>query len=751
MGVPPRLRSLALACTLLASSLVAGPSLAASTAEPPVAAAPVASPEGAPAYGESTEVRVVEVPVQVTRNGEPVRGLTAADFEVTSGKQRQRIISLEVVDVQELAAATPAAEHKSVAALPVAGRRHFLFLFDLSYSDPRSLARAQQAALDVATRGLQDGDLGAVATFSPAKGARLLLGFTSDRKQVELALSTLGSTELVERRPDYAGLLLGMARDNVSRREAMGPRPVDRLRGGGEDGEDPPPRLSEVLARKMLDEALLETSMQERDLASAERDRVQRFTTSLGELADLMTQVQGRKHVIFLSRGFDSSLLIGQLQVEGRSIESADEELKEITRTESDRRWGNSRLQRALRESLDRMRRADCVIHSIDISGAEVEGRAIAGEVRDVASGAPISGRGSDSLFVMAEETGGTLHRNFNDLAAAMGKVLTETSVTYVLTIEPTGAPGKDGYVPLRVTVPGAKGAAVRHRLGYFATPPPAVKGALEERLRIASQVLEGRAGGQLAATLLALPAPWGGPGGQALITVDGASLLAEHSGDAVSAEVTLYAFDSHGAVRDHSRQLVGMDLRTVGDRLRRNGLRLLATLDLAPGRYDLRVLVRNTVTGRYGVAIGELVVPASPRAAGVSASFVEPPPADWLLVRETVAEGAPAPTYPFTVGEKVFAPAPARLHPGQGAIVWVEAWPAAAAESLGATVKRADGTTVAPATLQLQEREAASAGERLLASVAPPSLPPGSYLLELRVAGAEGGAATTSLPFVVE
>ncbi len=33
-------------------------------------------------FTESTEVVVVEVPVQVVRDGQPVRGLTAADFEV---------------------------------------------------------------------------------------------------------------------------------------------------------------------------------------------------------------------------------------------------------------------------------------------------------------------------------------------------------------------------------------------------------------------------------------------------------------------------------------------------------------------------------------------------------------------------------------------------------------------------------------------------------------------------------------------
>jgi VWFA-related protein len=731
---------------LLAATLVTSGSGAAQPPAPPAAGGtpPAAS------FGETAEVRVVEIPVQVTRDGEPVRGLTASDFAVVAGKQPQTVIGFDVVDVQTLRAAPGEAPAKSVASLPAAGRRHFLFLFDLSYSDPQSLVRAQKGALEIARNGLQLGDLAAVSVYSPTKGARLLLGFTSDRAQVELALATLGSTELIERRPDYGGLLLGQARDNMAVKSINADKRV-LARLGGADGEGAEINPAADIAKILLDAELLAESMRERDFDSAERDRAQRFTTSLAQLGDLMAQVQGRKHVIFLSRGFDSSLLVGQHEPQGRAIESADEELREITRVDSDNRWGNARLQRALRESLEHMKWADCAIHSIDISGAETQGRAIAGELRDVAASSPtVVGRGNDALFVMAKETGGTFHRNYNDLAAAMNQVLEATGVTYLLTIQPTGVSApKDGYVPLRVTVPGARGATVSHRLGYFARPPAAVESAVAERMQIASRLVEGRAGGELRARLLALPAPWGGSGGQALITVDGPSLLAAHEGDALSAEITLYAFDAAGAIRDHARQLVGLDLRAVGERLKRHGLRLLAGLDLPPGEYDVRALVRNTVTGRWSITTAHLAVPAA-SASAIAASFVEPAPGDWLLARESTEGGGKPPDYPFTIGDRILAPSLPRLHAGEGAMVWVETRAVADAGALAATVTRIDGSVVGQAALELQQRQAGEGGERLLAALTPPALPPGSYLLELRLASG-GGPAAAALAFSVE
>ncbi|HEY7215434.1 MAG TPA: hypothetical protein VIC28_12440, partial [Thermoanaerobaculia bacterium] len=96
-------------------------------------------------FSGATEVVVVEVPVQVVKDGEPVRGLTANDFEVFDGRRKVPVTGFEVLDLATAAPAGAAAE----AQIPASARRHFLMLFDLSFSEPKALAKARDAAKDV--------------------------------------------------------------------------------------------------------------------------------------------------------------------------------------------------------------------------------------------------------------------------------------------------------------------------------------------------------------------------------------------------------------------------------------------------------------------------------------------------------------------------------------------------------------------------------------------------------------------------
>ncbi|MGH2726384.1 MAG: hypothetical protein ACRDKS_05350, partial [Actinomycetota bacterium] len=58
-------------------------------------AAPPAAVAQTESFAEETSVVVVEVPVQVLADGKPVRGLTAADFEVYDGKTPRAVSSFE--------------------------------------------------------------------------------------------------------------------------------------------------------------------------------------------------------------------------------------------------------------------------------------------------------------------------------------------------------------------------------------------------------------------------------------------------------------------------------------------------------------------------------------------------------------------------------------------------------------------------------------------------------------------------------
>ena len=234
--------------------------------QPAAAESPrAASPPAAGGFAETTEVTAVPVPVQVVRDGEPVRGLTAADFEIYEGKKLQAITGFEVLDL--------AVPGRAATAVAPALRRHFLFLFDLSNSEPKAVVKARQMVLDVLPQ-LQPSDLVAVATYSYADGPRLALGFTSDRGQAARAIETLGLPQLVDRNPDPLGLVVG---DLLSAQSpgaqlasaAAAAAAASATRGPGHEGENLSGQVRSAL------EAALDTYLRQSYTASSTADKEQ--------------------------------------------------------------------------------------------------------------------------------------------------------------------------------------------------------------------------------------------------------------------------------------------------------------------------------------------------------------------------------------------------------------------------------------------------------------------------------------------
>src|SRR5216117_3500855 len=100
------------------------------------------------------DVRVIEVPVTVTdRSGNPVRGLTAANFQLFDDGRPQTITSFDNIDFaskQEVTAISP---------LNANARRSFLLLFDVGYSDIKSIVRAREAATRFVRTSVQPREL----------------------------------------------------------------------------------------------------------------------------------------------------------------------------------------------------------------------------------------------------------------------------------------------------------------------------------------------------------------------------------------------------------------------------------------------------------------------------------------------------------------------------------------------------------------------------------------------------------------
>lgn len=696
---------------------------------------------GAPAaaqqtFSGSTEVVEVEVPVQVVRDGQPVRGLTQADFELSEGRRKLTLTGFHVVDL-----ASPAAR----GAVPPAARRQLLLLFDLAFADPKKVVAAREAARSLVLKGLRPGDLVGVATYSTAHGPQILLGFTSDRRQVDAALDSLGAV-----RDDKAGdpLRLVVKRD-AGQHQLAGPSvEADTARSNA---------LIEAQGGDLV-------GLGKESTRANEKAAVTALTRSYSQLAQMLGGLPGRKQILYFSEGFNSALLTGgageggsaqpgststgvDAFAQAESARQQDRANQNPTLSDSDQSFGSSQAVNALARMLEDFRRADCVIQAVDLGGLRAGGE----------QGTATRTGGKETLLTMARDTGGELVQNSNDLSTAVAGILDRTSVTYVLSFQPEG--GKPGeYHKLKVDLKDApRGTRVSYRTGYYTPKPYGQLNPLEKLFEASSRLMGGDEAGTVPGAVLA--APFHGAGEKAyvpvLIEADGPALLGGQPPATLPVEVYAYAFDASGGIQDYLYQTLGLDLAKAGDGLRKGGLKFFGHLDLPPGEYSVRTLVRNGATGAFSLRVMPVTVPAFGKGpALLPPLFPDPASNRWMIVREA-PRGGPAPDYPFMARQQPYVPASRPvLAPGAEvplALVGYDLGPGDL--KVAARVLAADGKEVATGGVRVLQREPTAAGgpDRLLAAFRPPALPAGDYTLSVTLTGAAGAASATSAPFVVK
>ncbi|HVT16459.1 MAG TPA: VWA domain-containing protein [Thermoanaerobaculia bacterium] len=681
-------------------------------------------------FAESTEVTVVEVPVQVVRDGEPLRGLTANDFEVYDGRKRVTLTGFEVLDLASPGNAAAAAS----APVPSALRRHFLLLFDLSFSEPKSIVKARQAARGLVLKSLHPSDLVAVATYSLANGPQLVLGFTPDRRQVEAALNTLGLPQLIDRNVDPLRLVAAEAKSAAGS-------------AGGSDKLDT--GIKADVAQELAELLRGYSKVSDRANRQVMEGAVKGLTRSFADLARLMSSVQGRKQVVYLSEGFDSALLQGTTSVEEQAKMADQASHGQFDQIESDARFGNTKLTSQMDRMLEEFRRADCIIQAVDIGGLR------AGAEQGAARPA-----GADVLLEMAHDTGGELFERFNDLGEAMGKMLQRTSVTYVLSFHPEELKRDGSYHKLRVELKNApRGAKAIARPGYYAPKPYGKTPALEKLLFAADEVVGGGAAGSIHMGVLAAPFRVSGDRAYVpvVVEVNGSALMNGVQGTTLPTEIYVYAMDSGGAIRDFFTQNLGLDLGKVAPALRQSGLKFFGHVDLPAGQYSLRVLVRNSATGSYGVRSVSVAVPAfgQPLPVLLPPLFPEAP-GKWLMVREAPrGEQKSSPPYPFMARDKPYIPASMpSLASGVAAAVSLVGYhlPAGALKA-EARVMAMDGRDLGTGELKVGEREEGGSNgpDRLTATFRPPQgLAPGQYKLVVTLTDGQGAVQKSDILFEV-
>jgi VWFA-related protein len=587
-----------------------------------------------PAWAQSAStinVHVVEIPVSVLdASGNPVRGLTAENFTLSDDRKKQPITSFDAIDFASAAA------RSAIAPVNPAARRSFVLLFDLGFTSPRAMSRAQEAARHFVNENVGPRDLVAVSTVDPDRGFRFVTAFTTDRQLVASAIASPSSFRGADP--------LQLANQTV-------------VWSGPVSYEDPG---SAPIIENSGHAAAADQQM--RDLADATtkanefavRERIEREIDSIANLGRSLRSIPGRKQVVLLSEGFDPRLL------QGFDARSSKEQTKLTTKivsgnqekVDTDKIYGSSSSMAGIGRMADNFRASNVVLHAIDVQGVRVQNSLDEGSVIN----------SNASLFLLARPTGGEVFQNSNDLHDDFARLLRQQEVVYVLGFHVTDtAPGTFHTLSVRlVNVPA--GSRVTQPAGYYERGRDS---SIERALTNAQIIMNDIPQPDLRLNVLAAPFPPPSAGAPAqvpvVIDINGADLIRATSATIGGADIFVYAFDASGIVRDRLYDRITLEVAKVGERVRATGVRYYGTLMLPPGAYAVKALIRTgdpdrgalEAVEKRGYARVNITVPSEGQIA-----ILPPIPIDengkWLFVRGNRPDNA---AYPFEYGGRTFLP----------------------------------------------------------------------------------------------
>jgi len=464
----------------------------------------------AQSHREAITVEVVDVPVHVTRNGVPVEGLTREDFDLFVNGKPQPIEYFDAIGGRES------------APVDMRERRLFLLLFDVAASMPHAIERAQKAALQLVSDAPQ-GDYFAVATYSGRRGVEFAAPFTNDRTALLKAIAQLNT------RGDADPLRLVVTAAERNAIEAF-----EDPRNIGLDGY-----------RELLD--------------SPRRRAREHRTTSLAEIGERLAQLEGRKHVIFLSQGtpFEDNPFAAEQPVSTQSLPGF---------------VGDPNWWRTMEELYRSYQSSGVFLHTLNTNGLRVW----------------LRGTSDDPLRTLSRGTGGRAVNNRNDFTTALADLANTQRSGYLLGFRPADA--NRGYNKVVVKVKDLpRGSRVTYRHGFSGTAPHV---DFNDGLYLADVILNDVPQTGIAATLES--------SNGSLVAKLPTRTAAAQLGKNGTAELLVYIFDEQGVAVDYRRELIDVPANAAQDDT------LTLPLTLPPGKYVAKALLR--VDGSLGLSRTEVV-----------------------------------------------------------------------------------------------------------------------------------------------
>ena len=339
---------------------------------------------------------------------------------------------------------------------------------------------------------------------------------------------------------------------------------------------------------------------------------------------------------------------------------------------------------------------------------------------------------------------------------AIVALLVTGLSPSRLLAAEDDREPATDPAAAEKATGEAAgSGAAGSGALLAPAIDPFADKTVLQaHKLRgltaeVAGLVLRGQPGGDIAFEALATPLRGDGALSDValFIEIDGATFLESNQSPTARVEIYAYALGPDQQIAGYLAEAFAVDIHKLGEAIWQGGLKYYGHLELPPGDYQLRLVVRLFQSGTAALRAMELHVPAFEdlRQAFLTPPIFTPPPARdaWLPVREW------QPTdYPFVIDERAISPA---VRPVLVAGRPAQAYLFASGPPVGALQGRLQllqrGVPVAGTMLQIRRLESDGRLQAFEILFDSPPVEPGIYALRVELAD---GPMTTPTPVVV-
>ncbi|MGQ0735773.1 MAG: VWA domain-containing protein, partial [Acidobacteriota bacterium] len=512
------------------------------------------------------EVNFVEVDARVVDvQGNFMADLTDADFQLFEDGKPQKISVFSRVHIpvertaRPLFATRPIEPDVQTNDAGYNGRLYLLLLDDL-HTHPLRSSRVRQAARQFIERYMGTNDLAAVVYSSGRTDAAQ--EFTSNPRLL------VSATEKFMGRKLRSAFLGRLEQEQLTR----------GIRQPGERIDDPDTAERGFHARNTLD--------------------------SVKALTDVLAGVRGRrKALVYFSEGIDY----------------------DIADPFNNRDAGT--ILDATREAIAAATRANVAIYGIDVRGLGA-GADDAIEIQSLPDDTTLGltstafqnevRMGQDSLRVLADETGGFASVNTNDIAASFRRLVDENSSYYILGYYPSNdrRDGRFRRIEVRVTRPGL---TVRARRGYVAprgrASEPRLAGPNEAsaELREAMSSPVPVSGLPVAATASVFKGPDrnGSVVVSTLVGTRDVAFVEKEGSFRNDLEILVMAVDAKGKVFPGDRNTINLTLKPdTLPRVRAAGFRVVTAIDLPPGRYQLRVAVREANTRRSGSVLCDVDVP---------------------------------------------------------------------------------------------------------------------------------------------